>query len=196
MLALGGEHTITYGLTMGLAENPADVTVVQIDAHADLADTLDGRHWSHGTVMRRIWERGCRLVQIGIRSLSRKEFEFAATSPRIATYYAHQLDRQWPEILQSLRSLEGKVYLTLDVNGLDPPSCQVREPHSQGGCRGGERSRLFGCLRPSRGRICCGADIVEFVPSSVTPGCDPVAARLVTKTLAWWWCGLRQRASG
>ena len=98
----------------------AGVTVVQIDAHADLADELHGRRWSHGTVMRRLWEQGCRLVQIGIRSLSREEYEVATAGPRIATYYAHRLEEQWAEVLETLRGLEGKVYLTIDVDGLDP----------------------------------------------------------------------------
>ena len=109
-LALGGEHSVTYGLVMGLAaekmgtgseplgegfgvshfgEVPvpifsdalAHVTVVQIDAHADLADDLQGRHWSHGTVMRRLCEQGCRLLQIGIRSLTRSEYCLLYTSP-------------------------------------------------------------------------------------------------------------------
>ena len=72
---------MTYGLVTGLVDDPADVTVVQIDAHADLADTLHGRRWSHGTVMRRLWERGCRLVQIGIRSLTRSEYDVATRRP-------------------------------------------------------------------------------------------------------------------
>ena len=66
---------LTYGVVTGLVDDPAEVTIVQIDAHADLADELGDRRWSHGTVMRRLWERGCRLVQIGIRSLSRAEHE-------------------------------------------------------------------------------------------------------------------------
>ena len=60
LLALGGEHTVTYGVLTGLVDDLAEVTVVQIDAHADLADELHGRRWSHGTVMRRLWEQGAR----------------------------------------------------------------------------------------------------------------------------------------
>ena len=131
LLALGGEHTVTYGVVEGLVDDLSDVTVVQIDAHADLADELHGRHWSHGTVMRRLWERGCRLVQIGIRSLTRSEHELAAAGPRIATFYAHRLDQQWAELLNTLRGLEGKVYLTIDADGLDPsviPSTGTPQP--------------------------------------------------------------------
>jgi agmatinase len=189
LLVLGGEHTITYGVVKGLADEPADVTVVQIDAHADLADTLGGRHWSHGTVMRRLWERGCRLIQIGIRSLSRKEHEFAATHPRVTTYYAHQLAQRWAELLQSLRALEGKVYLTIDVDGLDPsvlPSTGTPQP---GGLSWGQTMEIVRMLATESRAQLLGADIVEFVPSSVAPGCDPVAARLASKLLAWWWRG-------
>ena len=88
LLALGGEHTISYGVLDGLTDDLGDVTIVHVDAHADLADELEGRRWSHGTVMRRLWERGCRLLQIGIRSLSRPEYELIARGPRITTYYA------------------------------------------------------------------------------------------------------------
>ena len=99
-LSLGGEHTVTYGLVTGLFADVSEATVVQIDAHADLADELDGRRWSHGTVMRRLWEQGCRLVQIGVRSLTQSEHAVATAGPRITTYYAHKLEEQWAEILK------------------------------------------------------------------------------------------------
>ncbi len=211
LLALGGEHTVTYGVVAGLAgascgagvpparaagtaapqplDDLAGVTVVQIDAHADLADRLHGRRWSHGTVMRRLWERGCRLVQIGVRSLSREEYQLASAGPRIATYYAHRLPEQWGEILQELRGQEGKVYLSIDVDGLDPslvPSTGTPLPGGLGWRQMTEIVRVL-CTE-SRGWL-IGADIVEFVPSPVPPGCDPTVARLATKLLAWWWKG-------
>ena len=131
LLALGGEHTSSYGVIAGLADDLGDVTVVQIDAHGDLADQLGGRRWSHGTVMRRLWDRGCRLVQIGIRSLSRPEHELIGRGERITTYCAHQLDGQWDGLLAALRRLRGKVYLTIDVDGLDTgvfPSTGTPQP--------------------------------------------------------------------
>jgi len=189
ILAVGGEHTVTHGLMNGLLDDPAEATVVQIDAHADLIDELDGHRWSHGTVMRRLWEQGCRLVQIGIRSLSSEEHRFLADAERITTYYAHRMDEQWPEVLETLRSLEGQVYLTIDVDGLDPsiiPSTGTPLPD------GLSWAQAIGVIRAlthgSRCRL-IGADIVEFVPSPSPPGCDPAAARLVTKLLAYWWTG-------
>ena len=218
LLALGGEHSVTYGLVMGLAtgkmgtgseplsegfgvshssEAPvpifsdalAHLTIVQIDAHADLADDLQGRHWSHGTVMRRLCEQGCRLLQIGVRSLTRSEYDFATGSPRIATYYAHRLAEQWADILAALRGLDGDVYLTIDVDGLDPsviPSTGTPQPN--GLCWGQMMDVLRTVMTESPCRL-IGADVVEFVPSPTPPGCDIIAARLVAKVLAWRWAG-------
>ncbi len=189
LLTLGGEHTVTYGVVTGLVDDLAEATVVQIDAHADLADDLRGRRWSHGTVMRRLWEQGCGLVQIGIRSLTRGEHAVAAAGPRIVTYYAHRLEDQWTEVLESLRRLEGKVYLTIDVDGLDPsiiPSTGTPLPDGLSWRRTIDVVRVL--ATQSRCRL-IGTDIVEFVPSAVSPGCDPVAARLAAKVLAWWWMG-------
>ncbi len=189
LLALGGEHTVTYGVVTGLVDDPAEVVVVQIDAHADLADELDGRRWSHGTVMRRLWERGCRLVQIGVRSLSREEHRLAAAEPRITTYYAHRLKDQWSEVLETLRGLEGKVYLTIDVDGLDPSIVPSTGAPLPGGLSWGETMEVVRALSwQSRCRL-IGGDIVEFVPSPASPGCDPTVARLAAKLLAWWWVG-------
>ncbi len=239
LLALGGEHTVTYGLVAahikprpavapegwggsstatptdgstatpteppqpagatagrGFVDDLAGVTVVQIDAHADLADRLHGRRWSHGTVMRRLWERGCRLVQIGVRSLTREEFELASAGPRITTYYAHRLEEQWGELLDTLRRLEGNVYLTIDVDGLDPAVIASTGTPLPGGLSWRRMTEIIRVLTvESRGRL-MGADIVEFVASPVPPGCDPAAARLATKLLAWWWKGISQPRQG
>ena len=191
LLAFGGEHTVTYGVVNGLVDDPAEVTVVQIDAHADLADKLEGRHWSHGTVMRRLWEEGCRLVQIGIRSLTREEHQVAAAGPRITTFYAHRLKEQWPEVLATLRGLEGKVYLTIDVDGLDPSIIPSTGTPLPGGLSWAETMEVIRALTLQSPCRLIGSDVVEFVPSPTLPGCDPIAARLATKLLAWWWTGRR-----
>jgi agmatinase len=190
-VSLGGEHAMTYATVLGLFDLPERATLVQIDAHADLIDVLHGRRWSHGTVMRRLWERGCRLVQIGIRSLSREEYNLATAGPRIVTYYAHRLADQWADLLKTLRDLEGDVYLTIDVDGLDAsviPSTGTPQP---GGLSWRQTMDILRTIMvESRCRL-AGADVVEFVPSPVPPGCDPTAARLTAKLLAWWWKGKR-----
>jgi agmatinase len=193
LLSLGGEHTMTYGVVSGLVDDLSEVTVVQIDAHADLADKLGGRHWSHGTVMRRLWERGCRLLQIGIRSLSRDEYKLASSGERIDCFYAHQLARDWEKLLSALRLLRGKVYLTIDVDGLDPaiiPSTGTPQPN---GLTWAQTMEIIGCLGRSRNCQWIGSDVVEFVASPNPPGCDIIAARLAMKVLAHWWRGKQER---
>jgi agmatinase len=189
LLSLGGEHSVTYGVVNGLFDNPAEATIVQIDAHGDLADSLNGRTWSHGTVMRRLWEKGCSVLQIGIRSLTRSEYEVAKAGPRITTYYAHRLESQWFDLLDVLRGLDGNVYLTIDVDGLDPsiiPSTGTPQP---GGLSWRQMMDILRVLTNESRCHLTAADIVEFVASPVPPGCDPAAARLATKLLAWWWRG-------
>jgi agmatinase len=184
LVTLGGEHLLTYGVVTGLVDDPADVTIVQIDAHADLADELGNRRWSHGTVMRRLWERGCRLVQIGIRSLSRAEHELIGNGPRIETFFAHNLHQHWAELLHLLAGLEGPVYLSLDVDGLDPsiiPSTGTPQPN------GLSWQQTIELIRAVAAAPCdwIGADVVEFIASPHPPGCDLTVARLVTKILAY-----------
>jgi len=194
LLGLGGEHSVTHGMVAGLADDLADVTVVQIDAHADLADTLNGLRWSHGTVMRRLWEQGCRLIQIGIRSQTKSEYELASSSPRITTFYAHELPGRWAEALERLRCLEGPAYLTIDVDGLDPsvvPSTGTPVPD---GLSWRQTIEVVRAVMQSPCRL-LGADIVEFVPSPIPPGCDPAAARLALKVLAFQRHAMRESAS-
>ncbi len=185
LLTLGGEHLLTYGVVTGLAADLANVTIVQIDAHADLADTLAGRRWSHGTVMRRLWERGCRLIQVGIRSLSRPEYELVQSGPRIETFFAHELASRWDELLQLLARLDGSVYLSFDVDGLDPsiiPSTGTPQP---GGLSWPQAMEVVRAVINAPCDL-LGADVVEFIASPNPPGCDIIAARLVTKILAYW----------
>jgi agmatinase len=191
VLALGGEHTLSYGVVSGLVDDPSELTVVQIDAHADLIDELDGHRWSHGTVMRRLWERGCRLIQIGVRSLSRSEYELASSDERISTYYAHQLGIEWDQLIDVLGSLEGKVYLTMDMDGLDPsvmPSTGTPQPN---GLSWGQTIQVIRCISGNRRCSLVGADLVELIASPHPPGCDVIAARLAAKVLAFWWVGGR-----
>ncbi len=189
VVAVGGEHTLTYGAASGLIDDLSELTIVQIDAHADLIDELDRRRWSHGTVMRRLWERGCRLVQIGVRSLSREEYELAAADERIETFYAHQLPQRWEELPALLSGLRGPVYVSIDVDGLDPsviPSTGTPQP---GGLSWAQTMAILRTLTADSTCRLLGADVVEFVPSPNPPGCDLTAAKLVVKILAFWAAG-------
>jgi len=182
------------GAAAGADTDLQKLTIVQIDAHADLIDSLEGRRWCHGTVMRRLWEQGCRLVQIGVRSLSRKEYELAQGDPRINTFFAHELPQRWDELLATLDALEGPVYLTLDVDGLDPgviPSTGTPQP---GGLSWFQTVEIIQHVAHAPQARLIGADVVELVASPHAPGCDLAAARLASKLLAWWWKGRKTRS--
>ena len=186
VLTLGGEHTLTQAAAAGLCDNIDRLTIVQIDAHADLIDRLDGLKLSHGTVMRRLWERGASLVQLGIRSLSREEFDLIGTGERIRAYFAHQLPDRFDEALDTLRQLEGDVYLTIDIDGLDPsviPSTGTPQPD---GLSWRQTMAVLQAVTSAPHARLLGADLVEFIPSPHPPGCDLTAAKLAVKTLAWW----------
>jgi agmatinase len=193
VFGLGGEHSMTYGMLTGLCDDLHDVTIVHLDAHGDFADTLGGLRWSHGTVMRRLWELGCRFLQIGIRSVCREEYETMTASDRVTTFYAHELGQRWPEVLKSLGRLRGKVYFTLDVDGLDPgiiPSTGTPQPN------GLSWPQAMDVIRgvANNGQIDWFAcDLVEFVPSPQPPGCDLTAARLAMKVLAFRQLALDRR---
>ncbi|MBM3320266.1 MAG: agmatinase [Candidatus Eisenbacteria bacterium] len=185
VLSLGGEHTVTYGAARGLVPSLRDLTIVQIDAHADLIDALEGNRWSHGTVMRRLWDEGCRIVSIGVRSLSREEFDLARKGDRIRVFFAHRLEEEWRDAIQLLLALEGPVYLSLDVDGLDPavlPSTGTPQP---GGLSWKQATAILeATARAPKARF-IGADIVEYVASPNPPGSDLTAAKLATRLLAY-----------
>ena len=185
VLGLGGEHTVTYGVACGAARDPQRTTIVQLDAHADLIGELEGARWSHGTVMRRLHERGFRIVQLGVRSLSREEYDLISAGGRITTFYAHELPARWAEALAMLRGLTGDVYLTLDADALDPsvlPSVGTPQPD---GLTWRQTMEVFRALTSLRRGTLIAADFVEFVPSPHPPGCDLAAAKLPFKLLAY-----------
>jgi agmatinase len=189
VLAIGGEHTITYGMISGLYQKPENLTVIQIDAHADLMDKLYGLSWSHGTVMRRILDLGCRILQIGVRSTSREEYNLSQIHDRIACFYAHEMDGRWEELLERLAGIQGDVYLTLDVDGLDPsviPSTGTPQPEGLSWRQAMQIIQAV-CSNPKPHLV--GADVVEYIASPHPPSCDITAAKLVYKILSFWASG-------
>jgi len=189
VLAIGGEHTITYGMISGLYQKPENLTVIQIDAHADLMDKLYGLSWSHGTVMRRILDLGCRILQIGVRSTSREEYNLSQIHDRIACFYAHEMDGRWEELLERLAGIQGDVYLTLDVDGLDPsviPSTGTPQPE---GLSWRQAMQIIQAVCSNSKIHLVGADVVEYIASPHPPSCDITAAKLVYKILSFWATG-------
>jgi len=186
LLAVGGEHTVSYGVAKGLVGDLSGLTIVQIDAHADLADELDGQRWSHGTVIKRLWDEGCRVVQIGVRSLSRGEYDLAVGGERICTYFAHRLAEQWDEVLRTLAQLNGEVYLSIDVDGLDPSVIPTTGTPQPDGLSWRQMIDVIRAITDGPGHL-VGADLCEFIPGPPPSTRDIIPAKLAAKILAFWW---------
>lgn len=182
LLSLGGEHSITVPLVEAAAEVHPQISVLQIDAHADLRDTYEGSKFSHACTMRRIGQTTESICQVGIRSYSLEEFEQSRplvdkfiTPARIAT------DPNWIEA--ALELLGRKVYITVDMDGLDPsiaPGVGTPEP---GGLSWAQTTSLLRRVCTERDVI--AADIVEVRPLGENHITEFCAARLAYKIIAY-----------
>jgi agmatinase len=180
-VALGGEHALTAPLVAGVAERHPGVTVLQIDAHADLRDSYMGDRHSHASAMRRVLEFAP-CVQVAIRNLSAPEVD---AIPGLATTMFYDWNmREDPDWMQRVVDRLGEeVYITIDCDGIDPavmPAVGTPEP---GGLNWRELLTLLKLVTSRRTVV--AADVVELcpIPGFVAP--NFLAARLVYKLIGY-----------
>ena len=155
-IALGGDHSITYPILRAIAQAHRRVTILHIDAHGDLYDEFEGDRFSHACPFARIMEDELcgRLVQVGIRTLTPHQRD------QIARFNVDTIEMQ--HFAGGARpSISGPVYLSIDLDGLDPafaPGVSHREP-------GGLSVRDVLQMIHGLGGPIVGADVVEFNPS-------------------------------
>lgn len=179
---LGGEHTISQAPIRAHLEKYPDLSVVHVDAHADLRESYEGSRFSHACIMARVCEfmDPSRIVQAGIRALSPEEAEFIRTSG-ITTLYAHDIRAMGDWIPAVLPKLTDHVYVTFDVDGLDPsimPSTGTPEPN---GLFWAETMKLLRLVGEQRSIV--GFDVVEFAPNKTVQHPDYTAAKLTYKLM-------------
>lgn len=185
-VALGGEHSLTPPLVSAAVKKFPDLTVLQIDAHADLRDSYQGNPASHACAMRRVVEM-CPAVQVGIRSLSIEESE---AIPRLRTkiYWARDIARapleKW--IPRVIADLSQHVYLTVDVDGFDPAYMPATGTPEPGGLDWYQVTTLIREVAKSRKIV--AADVVELLPQHGDHASDFLAAKLVYKILGYVFC--------
>jgi agmatinase len=187
-LTLGGEHSITSAVPAGLRDDCGDVTVVQLDAHADLRDEYGDSKHNHACAMRRVLDLGVKqLYAIGIRSADAEEFALARDDERITTWYAHQLQDStaWSDLLESLRDLTGPVYLSVDIDGLDCTLCPGTGTPQPGGLSWYQALDVVRAVARESQADLFGADIVEVAPMDQTRVNEMVAAKLAFKILGY-----------
>jgi len=174
-LVLGGEHSISSGVTAALQKKHKNFGVLQIDAHTDLLDEFEQSKWSHACVMRRISEQGLKITQVGIRNENPETKEFLTrpeTKKQITTFYGTDVP-----VDKILESLPEEVYITIDLDGLDPsimPAVGTPEP---GGLSWQVLLSLLEKVFSEKKVI--GADVVELAPVPGLNAPDFLAAKLV-----------------
>lgn len=179
LAVLGGEHSITPPCVEAHVARHGDLTVLQLDAHADLRDNYEGSPWSHAAAMRRVVEHAP-VVGVGIRALCREEAEALPELP-VTHFTARRCasDDGWIE--EVIEALGERVYLTLDMDALDPsiaPSVGTPEP---GGLGWWQVIDLLD--RVGRTRRVVGMDLVECNPATPEDRTAFLAARLLYKAL-------------
>lgn len=178
---LGGEHSITAPVVEAMAARHPGVSVLQIDAHADLRDSFMGTPYNHACAMRRVLDHA-RTTQVGIRSLSPEE---AAAAPGLPTriFYDYNMrdDPDWMD--RVVDSLSETVYITIDADGLDPaimPAVGTPEP---GGLSWYETLKLLRKVIEARHVV--GCDLVELAPLAGNVAPNFLCAKLVYKILSY-----------
>lgn len=183
IINLGGEHTITIGSVFGFKSFFEDFSVLSIDAHCDLRDEYEGKKYCHATVMRRIVEQDIPVVQVGIRSYSKEESQFIISSEDVVVVHANEIKKNGDWINQTISNIKKKVYLSIDVDGLDPayvPSTGTPEP---GGLGWYQTLDLLKKLFLEKDVI--GMDIVELSPVDELHAPDVFVAKLAYKSIGY-----------
>jgi|LQYC01.1.fsa_nt_gi agmatinase len=179
VIMLGGEHTLTIGGVKAAKKLFPNVGVVQIDAHADLRDSYQNNPFSHACAMRRILDYAP-LFQIGIRSLSKEEFNLIQER-KITTLFSHELSDQ--NLDSFVAKLPEDIYLTIDLDGFDPavvPGVGNPEP---GGLNWEMADHIFEQIS-ARSKI-RAFDIVELRPLADEARSEITAARLLYRILGY-----------
>jgi agmatinase len=181
LLSLGGEHSVTPALVKTVRQRYDGLSVLHIDAHADLRDQYQGSIFSHACAMRRVYDMNIPVVHVGIRSFDKDQHDFiVAHKVKMFSPVAIAHKPDW--IKDVLHGLTDNVYISLDIDGLDPayaPGTGTPEP---GGLTYQQLVDLI--LAVGKTRHIVGADIVEVIPNLVGVVTEFLAARLAYKIIA------------
>lgn len=175
---LGGEHSITAGAVAAAARRFPGLSVLQLDAHADMRDRYLDSPYSHACVMRRVRER-VPAASVGIRSMSEEEAEFLEAHP--APMWSPRQFRALRGFGNVLDALSDEVYVTFDLDALDPSALPATGTPEPGGLDWYEAVDLLQAVA-ERSRI-VGFDVVELAPIPGQVASDFLAARLVYRLI-------------
>ncbi|NRA63723.1 MAG: agmatinase family protein [Pseudobacteriovorax sp.] len=171
---LGGDHSAPFGLLKALNQRFDDFGILHIDAHHDLRKAYEGFEHSHASIMYNVLAN-CNhmslLLSIGIRDFSREEYQLAKESERVHTIYDRQITlERWNASLlsaleQAVKKLPKYVYVSFDIDGLDPALCPSTGTPVPGGMSFSEAMMLLELL-DKNGKQVIGFDLCEIVPGN------------------------------
>ena len=168
---LGGDHSTPFGYIKALAEQHAEIGILQIDAHCDLRKQYEGFNYSHASIMYNVLEELSsvkKLVQVGVRDYCDEEVDYIRNSKnRVQCFFDRDLKNRlyegdsWKNIVEDIvASLPQKVYISFDIDGLDPKNCPNTGTPVFGGLEADQVFYLFRKLQES-GRNIIGFDLNE-----------------------------------
>lgn len=181
-LAIGGDHSVAVGPILEAFQRFGPLDILQLDAHTDLRESYQGSRYSHACAMRRIWHCG-NVIQAGIRSMSREEKEFlegqGAPMPIFASRFHQDEDSAMKEVLARLTGRP--LYITIDVDCLDPAEMPATGTPEPGGLSWGQVTRLLKAVIQKVRPV--AADLVELSPLPGLHFPQYTAARLIYKII-------------
>ncbi len=174
---LGGEHSVSCGSIRAFAEKYPDLTVLQLDAHADLREEYHGSAYNHACVMRRAQESAT-IVQVGIRSVCIEE---KSNIEEKNMFYAHNIHHSTTWIQDAINRLGEHVYLTIDLDCFDPSVVPSTGTPLPGGLSWWQ---VLGFVSEvNRQKNIVGFDVVELCPNPSDKSSDVLAAVLTYKII-------------
>ena len=181
-VTLGGDHSVTIGAVKAMTRVYADLSVLYLDAHADLRDSYMNTRWGHASAARRLCDL-CPVVQVGVRSMSAEEREFAKQA-RLPIFH---WTPPYPDIRsiagQVLSSLTAHVYVSLDLDVFDPSIMAAVGTPEPGGMTWREVTELLRVVTGQRKVV--GFDLTELSPDEGPEACAFTAAKLAYKLIGY-----------
>ena len=175
-IIIGGEHSALIGAIKALTDKYEKLTVIHLDAHRDLVFEFVGEKYSHATVMRRVHEMGADLVQIGIRSASQDEEEFVKSTYNIQTFKNKAVHKHMEAIENYLTNIEGPIYISVDMDVVDPAFAPSVGNPTPGGLFMSEIETIIETLSH---KDIVGFDVVETASDRLGDNTAVIAAKII-----------------
>jgi agmatinase len=186
-IGVGGEHSLTPSLVETRMPEPG--TVLFLDAHADMRSSYEGSKYSHACPVTRLLEQGHKIVLAGIRSVYESEVEVIKKDPCVTLFLDWDLrgKGQWESFLQRVNSLEGPVYLSIDMDVFNPAAVPGVGTPQPGGFFWYQMIEILESLFSRKEIDLRGVDMVEIVPEPSRVS-EMTAAKLLLKIISFWGC--------